>query len=67
MREALKNVTPDDIWFVRREEILARRKALKVKTLLARRYHNRGITHDGRSGAETPETVASSTPDSVPF
>jgi len=67
LHEALRNVTPDDVWCGRREEILARRRALKVKTLLARRYYNRGITQHGRSGVETPETVASSTPDSVPF
>lgn len=67
LHEALNNVTPDDVWYGRREEILARRKALQVKTLLARRYYNRGITQERKSGAETPETVASSTPDSVPF
>jgi transposase InsO family protein len=67
LHEALKNVTPDDVWFGRREEILARRRALKVKTVLARRYYNRGISQDRRSGAETPETVASSTRDFVPF
>lgn len=67
LHEALKNVTPEDVWHGRREEILARRRALKAKTLLARRYYNRGITQDGRSGAETLETVASSTRDFVPF
>lgn len=67
LHEALKNVTPDDVWYGRREAILARRKALKVKTLLARRYYNRGLTQQSASGVETPETVASSTPDSVPF
>ena len=67
LHEALKNVTPDDVWYGRREAILARRRALKVKTLLARRYHNRGLTQQSVPGAETPETVASSTPQSVPF
>jgi len=67
LHEALNNVTPDDVWFGRREEILARRRALKVKTLLARRYYNRGLTQPRTSGVETPEPVASSAPESVPF
>ena len=67
LHEALKNVTPDDIWYGRREAILARRRALKVKTLLVRRYHNRGLIQQRASGVETPETVASSSPQSVPF
>jgi len=67
LHEALKNVTPDDVWFGRREAILTRRRALKVKTLLARRYYNRGLTQRSASGAETPEPVASSTLESVPF
>ncbi len=50
-----------------REEILARRRALQVKTLLARRHYNRGITQDDRSGAETLETVASLARHFVPF
>jgi len=67
LHEALKNVTPDDVWYGRREEILARRRALKVKTLLARRYYNRGLRQQRTSGVETPEPAASSTPQSVPF
>jgi len=54
--EALHNVTPDDAWLGRREEILARRKALEVWTLIARRelYRRvRGRRKDTETG--TPE------------
>ncbi len=40
-REALKNVTPDDAYLGRREQILARRKALQIRTLVARCEHYR--------------------------
>jgi putative transposase len=54
--EALRSVTPDDVWHGRREVILGWRRALRIRTLVARREHyrrRRGQCRD--TGTGTPE------------
>ncbi|MFC1861157.1 integrase core domain-containing protein [Chloroflexota bacterium] len=41
--KALGNVTPADILYGRREEILERRKEVQIKTINRRRDYNRGL------------------------
>ena len=45
--EAIGNVTPDDVYYGRREEILEKRKQLKTKTMLERRRINCKIIETG--------------------
>lgn len=42
--EALGNVTPADVYYDRKDDILARRKEVKRKTLQTRYEHNRKLS-----------------------
>jgi len=45
--KAIGNVTPDDVYCGRREEILKRRAELKKKTILERKNYNSKIVDSG--------------------
>jgi putative transposase len=51
--EALGNVTPDDVYFGRRESILKRRAGLKQQTLAKRRWYNANRPRPERAGTLT--------------
>jgi transposase InsO family protein len=62
--EALKNVTPDDAYIGRREAILARRKALRIRALVARRENCRKLARrEQHARAGTPEVYLNSPPE----
>ena len=46
-REAIGNITPDDVYYGRREKILKKRTELKRKTILERKKYNDRITVTG--------------------
>jgi len=54
--EALGNVTPDDVYYGRRDAIITRRKGLNIRTLVVRREHyRRTATQEEDPGAATPQ------------
>jgi putative transposase len=51
--EALRNVTPDDVYHGRRDAILAQRKQLRIRPMVARRQHYRqmqAMAENARAG-----------------
>jgi putative transposase len=51
--EALGNVTPDDVYFGRRDSIITRRRKLKTKTLARRRARNSNMTRSAKPKSVT--------------
>ena len=59
--EALHNVTPDDLYYGRREAILAQRKQLRIRTVVARRhYYRQAQATTANAGAGTTTVSLSS-------
>jgi len=59
--EALGNVTPDQVWYGRREAILRRRKQFQIRALVARREHYRRTVRDtDTTGTGIPEVLPGS-------
>jgi len=56
--EALGNVTPDDVYFGRREGILNRRLEPKAKTLARRRRRNTGKPRPEETGRSEKPSLA---------
>jgi hypothetical protein len=62
--EELKDVAPDDVYFGRKEALLARRGELQIRTLVARRMHyHKTVGTTENAGAGTPEVYLNSPPD----
>jgi len=54
--EALRNASPDDVYFGRRNAILNRRKRLAIRVMAARRkYCRRTVRDTETTGTGTPE------------
>jgi len=61
---ALRNVTPGDVWYGRRQAILNRRKRLAIRATVARREHYRRTMREAETtGTGTPEVLLNSPPD----
>ncbi len=51
--ESLCNVAPADVYYGRKDDILARRKETKQRTLQARREHNRSLRELDKTSSTT--------------
>jgi hypothetical protein len=59
--EALHNVTLDGVWFGRRDQIIARRRPLQIRALVARREHYRqSVKNHAAQESGTPGVQLSS-------
>ena len=61
--EFLDNLTPNDVYYARKEAILARRKQPQVRTLMARRKHyRREMDNAANPAVGTAQVYLNSTP-----